>query len=97
MRELVLKTLKEVLEKYPHIREYLEGKAKEIDKSGIEWHQKVKPYEGTDVPPYGPEGWDITEEDIERTHKMWDTLMPEFKGILDAKVEADPNKSVKDA
>lgn len=97
MRELILKALKTAIEKHPEIVDLLEGNAAKIAKDGVEKYQKIpyrgeKPYEDRDE---DWDDWEVTQEDIDRAVKRWDEAMPDYKGLLDAKVEIDPNKSVK--
>ena len=96
MRDLILQSLKAVLKKYPEIKVHLTGKAAEIAENGVEQYlprPKIEGYKQKDS------DWEvnITEADIDNAIAMWDEVMPEYKGMLNAKVEIDPNKSVTDA
>ena len=95
MRDLVLETLKRVIRLYPAILTHLSDKARKVLDDGVEWHQKFKPWEGEPSKP--SIDWEITPEDIDDAIAQWDELMLDYKGMLDARVEIDPNKSVKDA
>ena len=46
--------------------------------------KKLPPYSGEKLPPLVFEGF--TEEEINRAFKAWDDAMPDYKGLLDAKV-----------
>ena len=87
MDDLILKALKAAIEQYPEIIPYLKGAAAKIAADGVEWHQKFKPYEGVYV--YTPGKTEITQEDIDEAIAEWDRLMPDYAGMLDAKVEID--------
>ena len=90
MDELVLKALKEAIEKYPEIIPYLKGAARKIAEDGVERHQKIPPrHRGEYV--YTPGKTELTEEDIEEAVAEWDRLMPEYRGMLDAEVRIDDN------
>ena len=95
MRDLILQALKTAIEKHPEIVEHLTGKAAEVAKDPGRYEKLPKhigePYVFT------PDYWEITEEDIDRAIAKWDKLMPDYAGMLDAKVEIDPTKTVKDA
>ena len=87
MDELVLKALKEAIERYPEIIPYLKGAAKQIAEDGVEWHQKFKP--NSTIHEYTPGKTELTEEDIDEAIKEWDKTMPDYKGMLDANVEVE--------
>lgn len=87
--DLVLKSLKIAIERYPEIIPYLTGAAAKIVEDGIEWHQKFEPYDGEYV--YTPGKTDITQEDIDQAIAEWDRLMPDYVGLLDAEVRIDEN------
>ena len=96
MRETILNAFKTILERYPEIKGMLSGKALEIAENGVKQYEKlpqVENYISKDS------DWEvnITEADIDNAIAMWDEVMPEYKGMLNAKVEIDPNKSVTDA
>ncbi len=46
--------------------------------------EKMRPYEGLQFSPM--EFTEITEEEINDAFKAWDDAMPEYKGLLDAKI-----------
>jgi len=76
----------------PELLPLLNEIAAKIADEGVAWHQKFKPYDK----PYQDndedwDDWEITEEDIDRAVKRWDEVMPEYAGMLDAKVEIDEN------
>ena len=84
MDKLVLEALKRVVEHHPEIVPFLNEKALKILDEGTELHQKIEPYEGdTNFSAFDPT---ITEEDIDRAIALWDELMPEYAGMLDAAV-----------
>lgn len=87
MDELVLKALKEAIERYPEIIPYLKGAAKQVVEDGIEWHQKFKPNKTPHV--YTPGKTELTQEDIDEALDEWDKLMPGYKGMLDAEIELE--------
>jgi len=75
----------------PELMPLLNEIAAKIADEGVAWHQKFKPYEGDDRPDYLGDDFEITQEDIDRAIAEWDRLMPEYAGMLDAKVEIDEN------
>ena len=90
MRELILKILKTMLIQYPEIRGHLTGTAAKVVEDGIERHQRIPPHhEGIYI--YTPGKTELTQKDIDKAVKEWDKLMPEYAGMLDAKVEIDKN------
>lgn len=91
MREMILRTLKKVLEEHPEIKADLTGEAAQIVEDGIDWHMKFEPYIGDDNPVYDADDWEITQEDIDRAIDVWDKLMPEYAGMLDATIEVEDN------
>jgi len=50
-------------------------------------HKKLPPYKGEKLPPIEFE--DFTEAEIKLALKVWDNLMPEYKGLLDAEVKRE--------
>lgn len=87
MDELVLKALKEAIERYPEIIPYLKGAAKQVAEDGVEWHQRFEP--NSTVHEYTPGKTELTQEDIDEALKEWDKRMPDYKGMLDADVEVE--------
>ena len=51
-------------------------------------HKKIKPYTG-DKPFIPSEFTELTEAEINRAIKVWDNVMPEYKGLLDAQVKRE--------
>lgn len=51
-------------------------------------HKKLSPYTG-DKPFIPNEFTEITEADINLAIKVWDNLMPDYKGLLDAQVKRE--------
>lgn len=86
MKEEILNVLKRIITAYPEIVPYLNGRAAKIIEDGVEWHQKFEPAEG-DVGTIEPNDWVVTDDDIEQASDLWDELMPEYEGLLDAEVE----------
>lgn len=88
--ELVLKSIRAVIEQYPEIIPYLKGRAAKIVEDGIEAHMKIPPrHEGEYI--YTPGDTEITQDDIDKAIAEWDRLMPEYAGMLDAEVRIDEN------
>ena len=51
------------------------------------WHDRIEPYQGSRPYIYTPGDTEITQEDIDEAIDEWDKQMPDYKGMLDAKVE----------
>jgi len=98
MDDLILQALKTAIEKHPEIVEHLTGKAAEVAKDPGRY-EKI-PYYGREPYISRDEDWDdweITQEDIDRAIARWNKVMPDYAGMLDAKVEIDPTKTVNNA
>lgn len=89
MKDLILQALRESIKQYPELKEHLTGLAKQIVEDGVEWHQKfpevINDYEIIDWDTIDSE---ITQDDIDEAIKRWDKMMPDYKGLLDAKFES---------
>lgn len=53
---------------------------------------KIEPTEGYVDRDEDWNDWEITEEDIKRAYARWDEVMPEYKGMLDAKRDNEDKK-----
>ena len=66
----------------------VEAFLKQEDGNPADWHEKFNPVisnlETIDYEIIDPE---ITQDDIDEAVKRWDKLMPEYKGLLNAKFE----------
>jgi len=87
--ELILEILSAGAKMYPEVIPLLEGNAAMIEREGPEKFKKLPP-----DPTYVDrdedwEDWEITQEDIDDALNAWDKLMPDQKGMLDAKVKAE--------
>ena len=88
--DIVLESLKEALERYPELKQYLTGVAKQVAEDGVERHQKIQPRHRGDY-VFTPGVTELTEDDIEKAVSEWDRLMPDYAGLLDAEVRIDEN------
>ena len=89
MKELILQALRESIKKYPELKEYLTGLAKQIAEDGVEWHQKFPGvFNNYEIIDWDTVDSEITQDDIDEAIKRWDKMMPDYKGLLNAKFES---------
>ncbi len=53
------------------------------------WHDKIEPHSGDATFYATPGDTEITQEDIDGAVEEWNKLMPDYGGMLDAKVEVN--------
>ena len=89
MKDLILQALRESIKKYPELKEYLTDLAKQIAEDGIEWHQKFPGvFNNYEIIDWDTVDSETTQDDIDEAIKRWDKMMPDYKGLLNAKFES---------